>query len=279
MKRKNLISITEFARLRGVTTETLRHYDRIGLLKPAYIDPKTGMRYYSLAFEDEKLGTIIELKQLDMSLGEINNFLHERSLNKSYVTLKKKQAELKAKIENMKLLYNVLDQRILKIEQAILHDYDFDRIYLKHINKRRIIISELGYTDEYDLNRAAIIIERKLDETAPILGGERFILVFPYENIIRDNIKNECRIGIVMGKDNNSIYENFRIESGLYVCTYRFGSPFDIKVSLQSIKEFCFKKKLRICGNLIAVLTVDMSVTDIPEENVYELQVPVIKQI
>ncbi|MFD6443172.1 MerR family DNA-binding transcriptional regulator [Peribacillus sp. NPDC060186] len=33
------------AKLRGMTAETLRHYDRIDLFKPQYIDPHSGYRY------------------------------------------------------------------------------------------------------------------------------------------------------------------------------------------------------------------------------------------
>ena len=63
MKQKELYTVSEFAKLRNLTAETLRHYDRIGLLKPAYIDPETNYRYYSI-FQYEKLGTIKELRQL-----------------------------------------------------------------------------------------------------------------------------------------------------------------------------------------------------------------------
>ncbi|WP_303396671.1 MerR family DNA-binding transcriptional regulator [Clostridium tyrobutyricum] len=45
---KDRISITDLARLRNVTTETLRYYDRIGLFKPIYVDPNTKYRYYSI---------------------------------------------------------------------------------------------------------------------------------------------------------------------------------------------------------------------------------------
>ncbi|MFE4813078.1 MerR family DNA-binding transcriptional regulator [Peribacillus simplex] len=34
------LSIGEMAKLRSVTVDTLRHYDKIGLLKPYHIDPK-----------------------------------------------------------------------------------------------------------------------------------------------------------------------------------------------------------------------------------------------
>ena len=37
-------SIAEVARMSGVTTRTLRHYDAIGLLPPAYVQP-SGQRF------------------------------------------------------------------------------------------------------------------------------------------------------------------------------------------------------------------------------------------
>ena len=73
IKIKDRISITGLARLRNVNTETLRHYDRIGLFKPTYVDPRTGYRYYSI-LQYEKLGTIKELRQLEMSLKEIKKY-------------------------------------------------------------------------------------------------------------------------------------------------------------------------------------------------------------
>lgn len=42
-----LYSIKQTAEIAGTTTETLRHYDRIGLVKPCKTDEWTGYRYYS----------------------------------------------------------------------------------------------------------------------------------------------------------------------------------------------------------------------------------------
>ena len=44
---KELYSIGETARLFGISTQTLRFYDRKGILSPVYTDPETGYRYYS----------------------------------------------------------------------------------------------------------------------------------------------------------------------------------------------------------------------------------------
>lgn len=79
---KEIISITEMAKLRNVSTETLRHYDRIDLLKPVYVNPDTGYRYYSIT-QYEKIGTIRELKNLGMSLGEIKDYFNNRNVETS----------------------------------------------------------------------------------------------------------------------------------------------------------------------------------------------------
>ena len=83
----DLLSISQLAKLRGLTTETLRHYDRIGLFSPIYIDPETNYRYYSI-LQYEQLGTIKELRQLGFSLEEIKDFFHNRCVEHSLEILK-----------------------------------------------------------------------------------------------------------------------------------------------------------------------------------------------
>jgi DNA-binding transcriptional MerR regulator len=39
-----MLSIGEFARLGAVSVRTLRHYEEIGLLLPAQVNPETGYR-------------------------------------------------------------------------------------------------------------------------------------------------------------------------------------------------------------------------------------------
>ena len=65
-----MIKIGDFARLAQVSVVTLRHYDEIGLLKPAAVDPFTGYRYYSTA-QLPRLNRILALKELGFSLEQI----------------------------------------------------------------------------------------------------------------------------------------------------------------------------------------------------------------
>jgi DNA-binding transcriptional MerR regulator/effector-binding domain-containing protein len=70
-----MFRIGEFSRITRVTIDTLRHYDALGLLKPAKVDPFTGYRYYS-ARQLMSLNRILALKEVGFSLEEIARILH-----------------------------------------------------------------------------------------------------------------------------------------------------------------------------------------------------------
>jgi len=71
-----MFRIGEFSRIGCVTIDTLRHYDAVGLLKPAKVDPFTGYRYYS-AKQLQSLNRIIALKEVGLSLEEIARILQD----------------------------------------------------------------------------------------------------------------------------------------------------------------------------------------------------------
>ena len=54
------MNIGDFARLGGISVRMLRHYDALGLLVPASVDPFTGYRRYD-ARQLERLNRILAL--------------------------------------------------------------------------------------------------------------------------------------------------------------------------------------------------------------------------
>lgn len=94
------MQIKEFADFTGVSVRTLHYYDEIGLMKPAWVDPITGYRYY-----DEqsllRMQEILFYRELDFSLKSIGDMLsspdydRQRALEdqKKLLTLKKERLE------------------------------------------------------------------------------------------------------------------------------------------------------------------------------------------
>lgn len=74
---KNLLPIGRFSKVCRLTVKALRHYDELGLLRPALIDADSGYRYYSLAQAPEA-ERIRLLRSLEMPLEQIKQIMHER---------------------------------------------------------------------------------------------------------------------------------------------------------------------------------------------------------
>ena len=75
-----MLKIGDFSKLSRVSIRMLRHYDEIGLLKPAVTDPFTDYRYYSEA-QLPTVCRITALRDMSFSLGEVRTILpiyHDR---------------------------------------------------------------------------------------------------------------------------------------------------------------------------------------------------------
>ena len=73
---KEYYSIGETAKLLGVSTQTLRYYDREGILRPETINEETGYRYYSY-MQFHKIDRIKYLQSFGLSLEEIGAIIQD----------------------------------------------------------------------------------------------------------------------------------------------------------------------------------------------------------
>lgn len=72
-----MFNIGDFAKHGRVSVRMLRHYDAIGLLRPARVDPASGYRSYEAA-QLARLNRVIALKELGFTLQQVLAVLEER---------------------------------------------------------------------------------------------------------------------------------------------------------------------------------------------------------
>lgn len=72
-----MFTIGDFAKHGRVSVRMLRHYDALGLLRPARVDPVTGYRSYE-AGQLARLNRVIALKELGFSLEQVGAVLDEK---------------------------------------------------------------------------------------------------------------------------------------------------------------------------------------------------------
>jgi DNA-binding transcriptional MerR regulator len=118
---RNLVPIGRFSRLCRLTIPALRHYDEIGLLQPASIDPDTGYRYYSLAqaWDAERIRV---LRSVEMPLEEVRAVLAERDSAALRARLERHRHDLETRITGYHQALAVLDR--LMAEEAGNVEYE-----------------------------------------------------------------------------------------------------------------------------------------------------------
>lgn len=134
-------SIGEAAKAVRTTTETLRHYDRIGLVKPSKKDEWTKYRYYT---EQDlvRLNTVRALQLMDLPLQEIKRVLDYKDLRKVVDFLE--QAEKKADEKIAALQYGKSKIQLAKAEyERTLRNLESSAgPFLKAYPERVILLSD-----------------------------------------------------------------------------------------------------------------------------------------
>lgn len=120
---EGLLRIGEVARLLNLSVGTLRHYEQMGLLEPAYVDPASGYRYYG-SRQLSTLNTIGNLRVLDLPLAQIREFVTTRDMDLIQRQLTKQQELIERKRRELERMSRKIDQRLALLHGALNADLD-----------------------------------------------------------------------------------------------------------------------------------------------------------
>lgn len=113
-----MITIGELAWRGNVTVKALRHYDRLGLLKPVWIDRFNGYRYYNES-QVNQLQRIQALKEMGFALRQILPILEDHiSLNELRSMLAQKREELSVRIQVEQARLSTVEARLKELENS-----------------------------------------------------------------------------------------------------------------------------------------------------------------
>jgi DNA-binding transcriptional MerR regulator len=112
-----MFSIGDLARHGRVSVRMLRHYDAIGLLRPAHVDPMSGYRSYE-AGQLSRLNRIVALKELGFSLDQVGSILDDKvSAEELRGMLRLRRAELRSQIATDTARLTQVEARLQIIER------------------------------------------------------------------------------------------------------------------------------------------------------------------
>ena len=166
------------ARLAGVSVRTLRYYDEIGLLRPAWVDINTGYRWYT-AEQLGRLHRIVALRDLGVRLVEIAVLLDDQvSVEELRGILSLRRAEAHDRLATEAERLARVEARLAQLEEAMT-DFDVvvkrtDPTWVVGITETLESLREIGDAHGRLWPRLhTIVAEIGLDRVPPSVAVER----------------------------------------------------------------------------------------------------------
>lgn len=104
-----MYKISEFADMTGLSKETLRYYEEVKLLEPAFVDPKNNYRYYDDGsyFLALLLG---KLRRFGFTIQEMISVMQDESFAHLEELLVQKKHKVQSQIRDLQLQIEEIDE-------------------------------------------------------------------------------------------------------------------------------------------------------------------------
>lgn len=272
MDRKDLFPIGEVSKLFHISGSSLRHYENIGLLTPAYISPDSGYRYYGTE-QFEVLNTIRYLRALDMPLSEIEDFLKNKDIGLiEEKLLKQKQIVLK-KQDALKRIEQKIDHRLNWLLDA--QNTPLDTVALIQVPAGRIVWLDnpLKVDGNFDMELSIRKLDRSDAEAIVFLG--KVGLGVSAERLKKGETTHYN--GVFLLLDQEDVYEGKTRNLPESLCVrLRFrGSHADAPEQYKKMLKYISEHKLQIAGFSREVTLIDYGITNDTDKFVTEICIPV----
>lgn len=271
------LTIGQMAKINAVTIQTLRLYDREGLLKPLIVDESTGYRYYHIN-QSARLDMIQYMKDYGLTLRKIKEHIKHKNVEDTVEFLKKRYVEIDQEIQDLK--YNQKEiGRALENYQRYENLPKNHQIFVEYVGERYIFKhqSEKNYFDQDGCGYELLLHELKkalISKKLPLTYYRNVGTIMRKENINPGNLLSDEAF-VLVDENFRDSEDVERIPPGMYIsmCSGDFYEEMELAERLIVEIE---KRDLEIVGDYICEV-----ITEFPafRENIrdmfFKIQIPI----
>ena len=276
---KTLFKIGEIAELFHLNIKTLRYYDEIGLVKPEVVDPETGYRYYSTK-QFEQLNTIRYLRELDVPLSEIHEFLSNRETEKMEQILQAQIAQVEEKQKELENVRKKLDSRVRQIQDAKAGRLDVAEI--KNMPARKALLLRYSTQPDSDLEYPIRLLAKDIPTASVFLG--KIGLSIDATNISAGRFNTYDYMFLLLDPDESAMQageenapEAVKFKGGRYAAIRFRGTHRDAEKNYRKLMRFVKREGYETNGHSLEITLIDAGFTTDENQYVTEIQIPIRK--
>lgn len=267
-----LLTIGQFAALHEINKKTLMWYDEVGLFRPAVVK-ENGYRFYTY-FQSSTLETILMLRELGVSVSEIQKFMHERSAKSLENLLGEKLEELDRNIQHLKEIRKGLVKHrkdmseLMNIDLSEIKIIEKDEQYLAIVNTTKDtpfeeeIEMQIAEIKKYRLRRMYDTSYGSMISVESLLRGEFDDYTALFMKVPRPSEKNKLHIQ----------------PRGRYLRAYCKGSWDMIPQRYAELLAYARENEIKLEGYSYE-MGINETVIDSIEEYITQIEIPVISPV
>ncbi|MGL4740362.1 MAG: MerR family DNA-binding transcriptional regulator [Sarcina sp.] len=223
-------SIGEVSKIFGVSIDTLRYYDKIGLIKPN-VNPENKYRYYEISHLYLLL-VILEARYSEISLKNISDFIKSEDIDLYYDFFDKQEQDIDIKINNLKRIKESVKRSKEKITEIKAFENTYDIENLTQIDDKKLF---------YKINIKELVTKTRCKRFSNVLYIEsitaEYYLMYQLNN---DRESIEIQSGFMYIEDcpsNKDFLDILKNNKNVVLEEYRLDGSFIIGKFLGNAKE------------------------------------------
>ncbi|WP_342718856.1 MerR family transcriptional regulator [Bacillus paramycoides] len=269
-------TIGEMAKMHNIAESTLRYYDEKGIFHPSTVDPQTNYRYYTID-QFSLLDTIKFLRQLNIPLKEIKKYIDERNPAYALNLLEKQQEMMLKKQREIEYALAKMEHRIHLIKEAT--KAKAEQMVIKEIPQRKITAIAVAPNTTDDMFEYYIhSLQKNMRQMDDSLFSGDIGVTVAKKGLMQNEFQAYSSVFILLDYMPFQVQSSDEIKEGMFACVYHHGPYEETDETYKKLMKYIDQEGYEISGDAIEIALIDWSVTENPEEQVTEIQIPIIKK-
>ena len=270
------LTIGQMAELNHISEQTLRLYDREGLLKPRYTDEKTGYRYYHIT-QSARLDLIQNMKVYGMTLRRIRAFLDDNDADSLQKLLLEQAAHVNERIEQLSrsraAILRTLDN--FKRYEAMPRNGE---IFVEFIPERHIYryTCDVNYFDQDEIGYEYMLRQMKqhlVNNNMPLSYFSNIGTIIRKEQLLSGTMFSNEVFLFVDGKDEAHGSELIPAATYVCLCSSEFSRE---EKNVRRLMDYVRSRGCQVTGDYLCEVIIDFPVLEFDKRQMfYKTQIPV----
>lgn len=265
---KNYYKISEISKLYGIGPDSLRYYERLGILNPKR--DTNQYRLYSLK-DIYKLNIIRDLRSLNFSMAQIKDYLDHQTIDNTLDILYTERDLLKLQLQELRKKELSIKGRIESLRRS--KEIQSGHITIRHL-PRRLCVQETAYiTEDAEMDLFIQKLLNKHKKEVQDFGNQTIGGILSTKDLLNGTANVYQSVFFILENEQGSY--DYELPAGDYLSCYYRGSYKKNADCLKDLMNYIETHHLTILGEPFELFEIDNRDTMKEEEFLTEIQIQI----